>query len=248
MEWRQKVFIFKRRIYEIIEAGTSEDPASYSYDIMMFIAVIVGMIPMATRVSNDITLTVDIITLILFIMDYALRLFTSDYKMGVQSYKAYLFYAITPMAIVDLLSITPVLSFIYPDSTFVSLLRVFRVLRVLKLVRYSKTMVTILNVLRKVKRQLSAVLILLIAYIIATALIIFQVEPELFDNFFEAIYWASVSITTIGYGDISPVSVWGRLITIMYALVGMAVIALPSGIITAAYMQEITKKKGKHEL
>lgn len=248
MEWRQKVFIFKRRIYEIIEAGTSEDPASYSYDIMMFIAVIVGMIPIATRVNNEITLAVDIITLVLFVLDYALRLFTSDYKMGVQSYKAYLFYAITPMAIIDLLSITPVLSFFFPNSTFISLLRVFRVLRVLKLVRYSKTMVTIMNVLRKVRRQLSAVLILLIAYIMATALIIFQVEPELFDNFFEAVYWASVSITTIGYGDISPVSVWGRLITIMSALVGMAVIALPSGIITAAYMQEITKKKGKHEL
>jgi voltage-gated potassium channel len=185
---------------------------------------------------------------VLFTIDYALRVFTSDYKMGVLSYKAYIYYALTPMAIVDLLSITPVFSFFFPNSTFVSLFRVFRVLRVLKLVRYSKTMVTVTNVLRKVKSQLTAVLVLVVAYILATALIIFQVEPDLFDDFFEAVYWASVSITTIGYGDISPVSVWGRAITILSALVGMAVIALPSGIITAAYMEEIHKKKGAHEL
>ncbi|MCR5792835.1 MAG: ion transporter [Lachnospiraceae bacterium] len=244
----RKLVLFKKRLYEIVEAGTTEDPASLSYDIMMFIAVVVGMIPLMTRSSNCYTLVVDLLTLSLFVFDYAVRIFTSDYKMGVVSYKAYLYYAFTPMAIVDLLSITPVLSFVFPDSTLVSLFRVFRVLRVLKLVRYSKTMVTITNVLKKVRKQLTAVLILVVVYIIATALIIFQVEPELFDTFFEAVYWAAVSITTIGYGDISPVSSWGRVITIVSALVGMAIIALPSGIITAAYMEEITKKKGKHEL
>ena len=248
MDRKQKIFLFKKRIYEIVEVGTAEEPGSYPYDIMMLIAVIVSMIPLTRRTSNIYTLIVDILTLVLITVDYALRIFTSDYKMGVQSYKAYVYYAFTPMAIVDLLSITPVLSFVFPNSTLISLFRVFRVLRVLKLVRYSKTMVSITNVLRKVRRQLSAVLILVVVYILAIALIIFQVEPELFDSFFEAVYWAAVSITTIGYGDISPTSVWGRLITIISALVGMAVIALPSGIITAAYMEEISKKKGAHEL
>jgi len=109
-------------------------------------------------------------------------------------------------------------------------------------------MMTITNVIKKVRRQLGAVLVLTVVYIIAIALIIFQVEPDLFNSFFDAIYWAVVSITTIGYGDISPVSTWGRVITILSALVGVAVIALPSGIITAAFMEEISRKKGKHEL
>lgn len=244
----RKLDLFKKRIYEIVEAGTAEDPASLSYDIMLFLAVIVGMIPLTMRTSNVYTLIVDVFTLLLFIIDYAIRIFTSDYKMGVESYKAYLFYAFTPMAVVDFLSITPVLSFVFPNSTLVSLFRVFRVLRVLKLVRYSKTMVTITNVIRKVRRQLTAVLVLVVVYILAIAMIIFQVEPDLFGSFFEAVYWAAVSITTIGYGDISPVSSWGRAITILSALVGMAIIALPSGIITAAYMNEISKKKSKHEL
>lgn len=243
-----KMDLFKKRIYEIVEAGTASDPASKSYDIMMLIAVIVGLIPLTMRTSNNYTICIDAVTLVIFIIDYAIRIFTSDYKMGVKSYKAYLYYAFTPMALIDLLSILPVFSFFLPNSTFVSLFRIFRVLRLLKLVRYSKTMTTIINVIKKVRRQLGAVLVLTIVYIIAIALIIFQVEPDLFDNFFEAIYWAAVSITTIGYGDISPVSNWGRVITIFSALVGMAVIALPSGIITAAYMEELGKKKGRLEL
>jgi voltage-gated potassium channel len=73
-------------------------------------------------------------------------------------------------------------------------------------------------------------------------------EPNLFKSFFDALYWATISITTIGYGDISPVTSAGRMITMASALVGVAVIALPSGIITAAYMDEIKKKKSKFEL
>ena len=76
-----------------------------------------------------------------------------------------------------------------------------------------------------------------------------QTNPfDLFETFFDALYWATISITTIGYGDISPVTLLGRIITMISALVGMAVIALPTGIITASYMQEITRKKSKYEL
>ena len=130
----------------------------------------------------------------------------------------------------------------------IGLLRLFRIFRALKLIRYSKTMIIIANVIRKVKSQLMAVLILIIVYIFVSAMLIFQLEPNLFNNFFDALYWATISITTIGYGDISPVTPIGRLITMCSALVGVAVIALPSGIITAAYMTEITKTKSKYEL
>lgn len=240
--------LFKKRIYEIIEAATTNDPASKAYDVMMFIAVVVSLLPLTVRTNNIYLVAIDITTIVLFIFDYGIRIFTSDYKMGVKSYKAYLYYAFTPMAIIDFLSIIPVLSFVFPNSTFLSLIRVLRVLRILKLTRYSKTMKTIINVVKKVRRQLLAVLVLALAYIAGVAMFIFQIEPDLFSNFFDAIYWAAISITTIGYGDISPVTVAGRSITVLSALVGMAVIALPSGIITAAYMQEISKKKGKHEI
>lgn len=247
----------KKRIYEIVEASHKGDFASKAYDIMIFVAVVVGLIPLMLKPSvqsaNIYVKLIDIFTVVLFLLDYVLRVFTADYKMGVKIYKAYIAYAFSPMAIVDLLSIIPILSILPgPAGKIFSMFRIFRVFRLLKLARYSKTMRIIENVIRRVKSQLFAVLLLTVIYIIATAMIIYQVEPEApvatFNSFFEAVYWSAISITTIGYGDISPQTDIGRFITVLSSLVGVAVIALPSGIITAAYMKEITKKKGEHEL
>ena len=92
---------------------------------------------------------------------------------------------------------------------------------------------------------LIAVCILAIAYIVISALVVFNVEPESFDNFFEAIYWATVSLTTVGYGDIYPVTSVGRVITMISSVFGIAVVALPAGIITAGYMKELEDRKLK---
>ena len=240
--------VFKKRLYEIIEASRDNDIVSQAYDIMMLVAVVVGLIPLMLKTESVYTKTIDAITIGLFMIDYILRIYTSDYKMGIKSYKAFIAYFFTPMAIIDLLSIVPVLGFFIPDSVVIRLFKVFKVFRVLKLIRYSKTMVSIANVIRRVRKQLLAVLVLTIVYIVASALIVFQIEPNLFETFFDALYWATISITTIGYGDISPATDWGRFITMISALVGVAIIALPSGIITAAYMEEIKRKKGKLEL
>jgi voltage-gated potassium channel len=239
---------FKRRIYEVLEVSSIGDASSRAYDRLMTVAIIVGLIPLTLKGTNLFANLIDLIVSILFIIDYIARIYTADYKMGVKSYKAYLAYVTTPLAIFDLLSILPVLYVFIPVSSLIGLLRLFRAFRVLKLVRYSKTMVIISNVVRKVKKQLLAVLLLIIVYIFVSAMLIFQLEPDLFETFFDALYWATISITTIGYGDIYPVTNIGKLITMVSALMGMAVIALPTGIITAAYMAEITKKKSKYEL
>lgn len=239
---------FKRRIYEVLEVSSIGDISSRAYDRLMTVAIIVGLVPLTQKGNNTLTLIIDIAVSILFIIDYIARIYTADYKMGYKHYRAYIAYIFTPLALFDLLSISPVLYIFFPVSTIISLFRLFRIFRVLKLVRYSKTMIIIANVVRKVKAQLIAVLILIIVYIVVSAMLVFQLEPDLFDTFFDALYWATISITTIGYGDISPVTPVGRFITMISALVGMAVIALPTGIITAAYMAEITKKKSKYEL
>lgn len=238
----------KRRVYEVLEASQTGDASSKAYDMLMTTAVIVSLIPLTLKTENIYTKYIDIFTFIILFIDYIARLYTADYKMGYKSVSAYIAYLFSPLAIFDFLSLVPILYVIWPVKTSLKLLRLFRAFRVVKLVRYSKTMVVISNVLRKVKKQLGAVLILIVIYIFISAMLIFQLEASLFNNFLDALYWATISITTIGYGDISPVTTAGRVITMISALVGMAVIALPTGIITAAYMDEIRRKKSKYEL
>ena len=86
-----------------------------------------------------------------------------------------------------------------------------------------------------------------VGYILVSALVVFNVEPETFNTFFDAVYWATVSLTTVGYGDIYAVSVVGRVITMLSALLGVAIVALPAGIITAGYMSEIQKEEDKDD-
>jgi len=92
-----------------------------------------------------------------------------------------------------------------------------------------------------------AVLGFALGYVFITALIMFQVEPQTFDSFFDSLYWATISLTTVGYGDIYAVTTIGRLFTMLSAFVGIAIVALPEGIITAGYLDELRNRRGKEE-
>ena len=125
----------------------------------------------------------------------------------------------------------------------IRLIRTFRVLRIFKSFRYSKNIQIILQVGKNSKKALIAVLYLAIGYIFVCTLIIFNVEPDSFNTFFDAIYWATISLTTVGYGDIYPITTLGRIITMVSSFMGIAIVALPAGIITAGYMKEIESDK-----
>lgn len=150
------------------------------------------------------------------------------------------------MAIIDLLSILPSINMInkgFKALKTIRLIRTFRVLRIFKSFRYSKNIQIILQVGKNSKKALIAVLYLAIGYIFVCTLIIFNVEPDSFNTFFDAIYWATISLTTVGYGDIYPITTLGRIITMVSSFMGIAIVALPASIITAGYMKEIESDK-----
>lgn len=147
------------------------------------------------------------------------------------------------MAIIDLLSILPSINMInkgFKVLKTIRLIRTFRVLRIFKSFRYSKNIQIILQVGKNSKKALIAVLYLAIGYIFVCALIIFNVEPDSFNTFFDAI---TISLTTVGYSDIYPITTLGRIITMVSSFMGIAIVALPAGIITAGYMKEIESDK-----
>jgi voltage-gated potassium channel len=152
------------------------------------------------------------------------------------------------MAIIDLLSILPSLTIVNSSLKvlrIIRMMRAMRVVRVFKAMRYSRSFEIIGNVIRTSKDSLVAVCALAAGYILISAIIIFNVEPDSFNTFFDAVYWATVSLTTVGYGDIYPVSTMGRVITMASSIFGIAIVALPAGIITAGYMSELQKIKEK---
>ena len=204
----------------------------------MFLTIIVSLIPLTTKSHTGIFMWLDFVSTIIFIIDYILRLLTADYKLE-KGKLSFFLYPITFLALADLLCILPSLFLLNNSLRLFKILRMLRILRVFKFIRYSKNIQILTNVLKKQKDSLMIVGLLALGYIFISALIIFNVEPSTFPNFFDALYWATISLTTVGYGDIYAVSTTGKIITMISSFLGIAIVALPAGIITAGYMKEI---------
>ena len=204
----------------------------------MTVLIIISLVPLAVKEPATWLKTVELVTVSVFIVDYLARWITADFALG-KGWKSFVLYPATPMAIIDLITILPVFLAMNDAWRAARALRLFRALRAFRLLRYSRSANAIANVFHRKKDSLVAVLVLATVYILISALVIFNVEPTTFDTYFDALYWAVVSLTTVGYGDLYPVSDIGRGIAMLSSLMGVAVVALPASIITAGYLEEI---------
>jgi voltage-gated potassium channel len=200
----------------------------------------------AFRVIEQITVTI-------FILDYLLRWITADFRLGKKAW-SFVLYPFTGWAIIDLLSILPVLSVLGKGFKILRLTRLLRILRLVKVIRYTEKIQVLGKVIRKEKGVLLTVLGIAVFYVFLTALIMFNAEPHVnpvtgatvFEDFFDALYWATVTLTTVGYGDLTPVTDIGRLVSMLSSLFGVAIIALPSGVITARYLEELRSQRNRN--
>lgn len=236
----------RKRIYEILEQGKAGDKASIAYDILMLVAIAVSIVPLMFVEEYRAFRVIEQLTVTLFIIDYVLRWMTADYRLGKGTW-SFVIYPFTGWAIVDILSILPGLSILSKGFKIVRITRLLRILRLFKFIRYSDKFKILGKVIRKEKGVLISVLWIAIFYVFLTALIMFNAEPHVnpetgattFATFFDALYWATVTLTTVGYGDMIPVTDIGRFVSMLSSLFGVAIIALPSGVITASYLEEL---------
>ena len=238
----------RKQIYRII--GTFDENNFYSrvYNSFMLVVIVISLIPLAFKTDNILFQIIDKVCVTIFIIDYILRLITADYKYNSKSVFSFLRYPFSFMAIIDLISILPSISAansVFKMLRIMRMVRTFRVFRVFRVARHSKSIRIITKVFKNSKGPLAAVGTLAIVYILISALIILNVEPGSFNSFFDAVYWATVSLTTVGYGDIYPITTAGRIVTMLSSVFGIAIVALPAGIITAGYMEEIEEER-KH--
>lgn len=235
---------WRKQIFEIVETGRNSLISRF-YDGLMLMFIAMSLMPLAFRERIALFDLFEQVSVWAFIVDYLLRWFTADYKLPHRpKWQAFLVYPFTTMAIIDLLSIIPSFTFFNRAFKVLRLTRLMKILRVLRIIRYSQNLQILLRVLHNERRILFTVFLLAIAYIFATALIMFNIEESsLFEDYFDALYWATTTLTTVGYGDIYPGSDLGRLISMLSAIMGVAIIALPSGVITASYLDELRRSK-----
>lgn len=235
----------KKNLHAILQVENDDSTLSKFYNILNIILTLISLLPLLFHQQTDTLLNIEIIAVFFFIIDYLLRWFTADYELPNKSkLKAYLIYPFTFYAIIDLLAILPFVTILNQSLRLFRLFRLFRSLRVFRtfrIFRHSKTLGILIRTIKKQRDSLLIVGGVVVAYIFIAALLVFNVEPETFPSFLQALLWATSSLTTATYGDIYPTSPTGQILSIISYIVGIGVVALPSSILTAGYIDEIEK-------
>ncbi|MEG0688495.1 MAG: ion transporter [Hungatella sp.] len=233
----------RQRIYQIIEKTEPGDRIAQVYDIFITAVSVISLVPLMFKETTPLLYDINNLAVYLLFMDYVLRFMVHDYKRNeIGDPWAFVKYPLSPWAICDILAIFPTLGLLGKQF------KMLRAFRIVKIMHYSKSFTYVSNVLKKEKQTLVSVLVIAVAYIFISALIMFCYEPDTFEDFFESLYWATTALTTVGYGDIYPVSIVGRLISMISSVFGIAVIALPAGVVTSGFMNEMTRDKEEREL
>jgi len=194
----------------------------------------------------------DIFSVVVFTIEYLLRIWVADLSYPAKTkLRSRLKYMFSLFGITDLLAILP---FYLPfamdfDMRMLRILRLMRLFRVFKLAHYSSSMRLVVNVLKEKKEELFITVFASFILLLMSASIMFHLEetvqPEKFSNIFASLWWAVATLTTIGYGDVYPITPAGQILAAVTALFGIGLVAIPTGIISMGFMEELSKKKSK---
>jgi voltage-gated potassium channel len=191
----------------------------------------------------------DVFSVAVFTLEYSLRLWTAEYKFVSHSkLRSKIKYIFSPFGIIDLLAILPFYlpMFIHLDLRFLRILRITRLLRIFKLGRYSNSLFIVGNVLKAKKAELGVTLFVMSILLLLASTLMFYIEhdaqPDKFPNILASFWWAIVTLTTIGYGDVFPITGWGQLLAGLTAVLGIGLVAIPTGILSSGFMSAIDKK------
>jgi len=232
----------RKKIYQMVHVYEGNS-LSVIYKWFMIAIIAVSLIPLTVKGTNNIFKAIDYCCLAIYIVDFSLRWIAADYKFNKHHWSSFARYPFRFISIIDLMSIVALLFPLLGWFRYSSLTEVLKVFRIVRIFRYSKGIRTIIDILKSSKKALLAVGSLAVGYILISALVVFNVEPETFSSFFDAVYWSTVSLTTVGYGDIYPVTVIGRTIAMLSSFFGIAIVALPAGVVTAEYMKALNDKE-----
>lgn len=252
----------KKRIFEILEIASIGDLPSRIFDVFIMtlillnvIAVILGTVE---RISSQYALFLrifEVFSVAIFTVEYFLRLWscTTDNRFE-NPIIGRIRFAVTPLALVDLMAILPFyLPMVIPfDLRFIRAVRLFRLFRLFKIGRYSQSLRTLGKVLKSKKEDLLiTAFIVFILLVVASSLMYFvenKAQPEAFSNIPTAMWWGVITLTTVGYGDIFPVTMAGKILGSIISILGIGIFALPTGILASGFAEEIQKRRNRQRI
>ena len=253
----------KKRLFEIIQASTEHDLVSKIFDICLIILVLINVCLVIADTFNlpekvkTVSYYIEVVSVIIFTIEYFLRIWTADLLYPNKNwFIARIKYVFSFLAIIDLLAILPFyLPFLITiDLRVLRMLRIIRLFRVFKINRYTNALSSIVKVFKNKQNELLSSIFVVLLLMIVASVLMYSVEnkaqPEVFRNAFDALWWALATLTTVGYGDIYPVTVLGKILSAIIAILGIGLVAVPTGIISAGFMEnmEEAKKSEKEEI
>jgi len=257
MDERKKVWLQRRkRVSEIIEAGNSSDWVSRGYDIFGALCLLVNLVVAILdtfhqmMAYNHVFILLETITVVFFTVDYVLRLWTAPAsRPGMKPTKAVCRYVFSFFGIVDLLSFLPFfLPIFFPAGA--ATFRIFRMIRIFRLFQinaYYDSLSVITGVLKNKRQQLISSVFIILVLMLASSLCMYSLEheaqPEVFSNAFSGIWWSVSTLLTIGYGDIYPITTLGKVFSIIITFLGVGMVAIPTGIISAGFVEQYSRIK-----
>lgn len=241
----------RRRIFNIIQIGNRDDWVSRGFDIVLTIVIMLNVIVAFMETFDDLSeffglfKVIEIITVAFFCVEYVLRIVTADYLYPKDGpVKARLHFMISFDGIVDLLTILPFLFL----SGFIAfrILRIFRIFHLFRINTQYDSFNVITLVLKEKWKQIGSSLVIIIVIMLSASLGMYSVEhnaqPENFKNAFSGMWWSVSALLTVGYGDIYPITVVGKIMGILIAFLGVGVVAIPTGIISAGFVEQFRLK------
>jgi voltage-gated potassium channel len=245
----------KRRIYSIIRDDDENDLISTIIDSIIVFFILINVLIIILDTFDNIRpyiekyySYIEIVSLIIFTLEYILRIWTSVYIYPeLQPRQARIKYFFSIKSLIDLISLLPFyFLLININIKILRILRLIRIFSILKMNRYSKAISTVGQVIKNKAAQLLSSFFVVVLLIIFSSVLMYFIEhdaqPGVFDNAFSGLWWAIATLTTVGYGDIYPITILGKILGTFIAMLGIGLVAIPTGIISAGFIEQMNNK------
>ena len=249
---------FLHRLHNLIDGNIETNKLSKTYNVLSSALIIISILLIILEsfkefqeALKEFIYTIETVVVIFFTIEYIIRLITSRYLYPEKKLFAPFLFIFSFLGIIDLLSILPFYlpMFVETNLIFLRVLRLFRLMRIFKLLRYSESVMTLGKAVSRIKTELISTLFITLIVLLFSANVMYIVEnkaqPDAFSNMGEALWWAVATLTTVGYGDIYPITSLGKVISGVMALIGIGIVAIPTGLLSSAFVAEIEERKRK---